>query len=325
MNRKKRQTDGQTVAHAHALRVLTLGEQPQRTADGRKIEYDKNGQPWTFNVASMAWTPITGGLRMVSGEGVGVGGGKAGQYNRTTPPRAPCELDAATYDDRTDTSEYGHGPLTDRSVLSPPGTPMASANKASNLENAQIDFSSHASPSQKTLANAKIDFLNHTPASQNLKMEFPNNKTAVMFSAALPEGGVTGSIDDVVDQILQRRSMRLEGRLSSTAERPFSAPAPRAVPLGAVNRQHVNGVPANKTRSMLISLDLQSSSLPPRNDDSDLNAEFQSQGSYAYSSALTPDEEISPEYLVDERKHLWQHLRCYNELCVRLLFSFNFL
>ena len=311
MNRKNRQTDGPTVAHAHAhaLRVLTLGEQPQRTADGRKIEYDKNGQPWTFNAASMAWTPVTGGVRVVGGEGGGVGGGEAGQYKRTTPPRAPYELDAATYDDRTDTSEYGHGPLTDRSVLSPPGTPMASANKASSLENVQIDFLSHASPSQKTLANAKIDFLSDTPASQNLKMEFPNNKTAVMFSAAPPDGGVTGSIDDVVDQILQRRSMRLEGRLSSTAERPFSAPAPRAVPLGAVNRQHVNGVPANKTRSMLISLDLQSRSRPPRNDDSDLNVEFEPQGSYAYSSALTPDEETSPEYLVDERENLWQHLR----------------
>jgi hypothetical protein len=247
---------------------------------------------------------------VVSEEGGGVGGGEAGQYKRTTPPRAPYGLDAATYDDRTDTS--GHGPLTDRSVPSPPGTPMASANMASNLGNAQIDFLSHASPSQQTLANAKIDFLSDTPASQNLKMEFPNNKTAVMFSAAPPDGGVAGSIDDVVDQILQRRSMRLEGRLPSTAERPFSAPAPRAVPLGAVDRQHAYGVHGNMARNMLISLDLQSSSLPPRNDDSDLNAEFQQQGSYAYSSSLTPDEEISPEYLVDERKHLWQHLRYYN-------------
>jgi len=260
----------------------------------------------------MAWTPVTAGVRVVSGEGGGVGGGEEGPYKRTTPPRAPYGLDAATYDDRTDTSEYGHGPLTDRSVLSPPDTPTASVNKASNLGNAQIDFLSHASPSQKTLANAKIDFLSATPVSQNLKMEFPNNKTAVMFSAAPPDGGVTGSIDDVVDQILQRRSMRLEGRLPSTAERPFSAPAPRTVSLGAVHRQYSYGVHGNMTRNMLISLDLQSSSLPPRNDDSDLNAEFQPQGSYEYSSALTPDEEISPEYLVDGKKHLWQHLRYYN-------------
>ena len=264
--------------------------QPQRTADGRKIEYDKNGQPWTFDAATMAWTPLAGGIRVGDGDGGGgIVGGEAGHHRRTTPPRGTYELDAADYDDRTDTSEYGNGLLSDRSIPSPPRPltlpPMAGENNTSAVRH--------------------------------------------KANAAPAEGGVRGSIDNVVDQILERRSARLEGRPPSRAA-PSSAATPRESQASTVRWQDAPHEPQASTvrwqdapqgRNTLTSLDLESSSLPERNYDLDLNTGVHPQRSYTHSPALTPDEEISPPFLADQRKHLWQNLRYLTSLLAPNLLS----
>ena len=71
-------------------------------ARSRKVmEYDKTGQPWEFDSENMTWKE----MHEVPQDQL--------------MPKHPRQVIGDDYDDRTDASEFGHGPLTDSSMLTP--------------------------------------------------------------------------------------------------------------------------------------------------------------------------------------------------------------
>ena len=107
-------------------------------------------------------------------------------------------------------------------------------------------------------------------------------------------GTIDEDIDDVVNQILERRSARLSGN-----------PVPEVGAGKGQSEVRVKVLPQLQSRqSILRSLDLECSAVPL--GDPVLSAKECGYVS-PFSSAATPDD-LSPPYLGDERKHLWQHL-----------------
>lgn len=155
------------------------------------------------------------------------------------------------YDDRTDTSEYGHGPLTDRSWISP-----------------------------------HQPFPATTVTSSGTQQQKPHGVGG--------NGNIDENIDDIVNQILERRSARLSGN-----------PVLDLVGAGQeVSEVRVKSLP-HLQKSILRSLDLECSAVPL--GDPVVSAKERGYVS-PFSPAETPRDDLSPPYLVDERKHLWQHL-----------------
>ena len=80
----------------------------QRSTNGRKIEYDKTGQPWFFDSQKMAWVQLQ---RRSHQEGF-ESQKPSSPTNRVTTPRFMDDVNDEDYTDRTDASEFGNGPLT---------------------------------------------------------------------------------------------------------------------------------------------------------------------------------------------------------------------
>ena len=261
---------------------------PQSMGDGKvlagMLEYDKNGQPWTFDANTMAWTQVQS---------------TQNETEKKTPPRVTYALDT-DYDDRTDTSDFGTGPLTERSVRTP--THM---NTAPSLMRPLL---THAQPPILSMNNESEV---NSP---------PNDK----------------KIDDVVNQILERRSARLADQrlISGRTENELGGSTHKSndtLPSDPALRSRLY---EERNPFILRSFDLQSSSLPMGIDDTVLSTTGKciffcsdSEQNIALhkrkkvkvtqlplagypSRSHTPDD-LSPQDLAMERKNLWQHL---NEL-----------
>jgi hypothetical protein len=258
---------------------------PQSMGDGKvlagMLEYDKNGQPWTFDANTMAWTQVQP---------------TQNETEKKTPPRVTYALDT-DYDDRTDTSDFGTGPLTERSVRTP-----THVNTAPSLMRPLL---SHAQPPILSMNNES-------------EMNSPHNDK---------------KLDDVVNQILERRSARLaDQRLISG--RPENE-------LGGNTHKSNDTLPSDpalrsrlyeeRNPFILRSFDLQSSSLPMGIDDTALSTTgkcifFCSDSEQnislhkpkqvkvtqlplaGYQSRSHTPDDLSPQDLAMERKNLWQHL-----------------
>ena len=92
---------GRVDDNRHAPQEILSANAAPRARSRKVIEYDKTGQPWEFDSENMTWKE----MREVP----------QGQLM----PKHSRQVIGDDYDDRTDASEFGHGPLTDSSMLTP--------------------------------------------------------------------------------------------------------------------------------------------------------------------------------------------------------------